>query len=295
MPERDQKPKTPHPGAPARVSSPVLAIRVLLLLLAAVAAASAFWIGGFRDRAPADSGARYACPMHPEVASAVPAQCPICGMDLERLASVASLATSGRAAGSLGIDSSTYLNYDVMRRRGTGPDAPAPAWVGSDGVVYAILYNDELDGLSPEARGTFYQAGTATAGVAVRATPGAPERWDRSTSRLRFQLDESSALSSGKAPSPGDVGRVRLIDKGRELPVIADSAILESADGPYVMVLSPDRRTLSKRPVQIGKVFAGLAFVLSGLGSRDLVLTRSSFFVDAERRLRARAEIEVRQ
>jgi hypothetical protein len=122
----------------------------------------------------------------------------------------------------------------------------------------------------------------------VRVGPGGASEHDRSTSEIRFRADADGALSPATA-----LGRIRIIDKGRELPVIPYSAVIEGADGPYVLVASADRKTLVKRTVQIGKIFGGLAFVLSGLGSREAVLTRGAFFVDAERRLRRQTAIEV--
>jgi hypothetical protein len=50
---------------------------------------------------------------------------------------------------------------------------------------------------------------------------------------------------------------------------------------------------LTKRPVQIGRVFGGVAAVLSGLRSSERVLIRSAFFLDAERRLRQKTALEV--
>jgi hypothetical protein len=203
-------------------------------------------------------------------------------MDLERLRS-----TEGDSAA---IDPSTYLHYDVARLRGTGPDAPAPAWVDDDGTVTAVLYDDEIEGLPSEARAWFYVAGSASAAAVVRAIPGAIARHDRSSAEVHFRPEVGSAL-----PTSARVGRVRLIDRGREVPVISDSAVLEGSDGPYVLVEGPDRRTLVRRSVRVGKTFGGLTFVLAGLGARELVLTRSAFFVDAERRQRQKPTIEVRQ
>jgi hypothetical protein len=64
-------------------------------------------------------------------------------------------------------------------------------------------------------------------------------------------------------------------------------AVLQSSEGPYVLVFNPARGSASKRAVAIGKVFSGMAAVLSGLSSRELVVSMNAFFWDAERKLSA--------
>jgi hypothetical protein len=268
----------------ARPRTLVFAFRILLLLLAAGAVAIALFLSRIHDRAAGDSGARYVCPMHPEVTSTVPGECPVCHMQLE-------VNANDPGAGPTTIAPSTYLNYEIMRRRGTGPDAPAPAWVQEDGAVSAILYRDEIDGLTLQSGGLFFPAGAPREGIEIQALSESAEPWDRSTSRVRFHFDARRRA----VPGAGEVGWVRLKAKARDMPVIPYSAILEAADGPYVLVASSDGRTLTKRSVEIGKVFGGLTFVLSGLRSQERVLVRSAFFVDAERRLHRDTAIEVAQ
>ena len=117
-----------------------------------------------------------------------------------------------------------------------------------------------------------------------------PSPWDRSTSRVRFRV-----VPHPKAPPPppGEVGWVRLAPSKLQLQVVPYSAVLEAADGPYVLVASADGRTLTKRSVEIGRVLGGVAVVLSGLRNQERILVRSAFFVDAERRLHREAAIEL--
>ena len=271
---------TPHSaqsGEPASHRPLVVVFRLALLLLATVALAAALLLGSRDSQRP--SRAHYLCPMHAEVTSSVAGICPICGMDLELMsASVASSATKA----------STYQTYDTARRRAYGPDTPAPAWVDDDGTVIAILYIDELASRAPEERAVFAPSSVAGSAIAVRRSTEAPEPWDRSTRRARF-LPDSSAL----APRPGDVGWLRRATRSAEPPVIPYSAVLEDGDGSYVLAVSNDGRMLTKRPVEIGRVFGGVAAVLSGLRHSERVLMTSAFFLDAERRLRREATIEV--
>jgi hypothetical protein len=259
----------------------VKALRVLLLVLAACAVCAAVILGRGRERG-GNPGVRYVCPMHAQVTSPKPGTCPICQMDLERVEP----SGAGPLAGA--VKPSSYQTYDIARRRAYGPDMPAPAWVEDDGAVAAILYTDELVARAPDERAVFSSSATPGSVVAVTATTEAPQPWDRSTRRVRFHADGASP-----ALRPRDVGWLRRAQRSPEPPVIPVAAILEGAGGPYVLVVSADGQMLTRRAVEIGRVFGGVAAVLSGLGPSERVLTGSAFFVDAERRLRQETTIEV--
>jgi multidrug efflux pump subunit AcrA (membrane-fusion protein) len=275
--------ETCKPPAPDGRGSLVVAFRILLLVLAAAAASAAVLIGRSHDRHGA-LHIKYVCPMHADVTSPVPGVCPICRMDLEPLD------TSGQGAGvpAVTVKASTYETYDTARRRAYGPDMPAPAWIGDDGDVTAILYADELVAWAPEERASFSLASAPGASVEVRATAEAPEPWDRSTRLVHYRPDPATSLLQ-----PRDLGWLRRVVRSPEPPVIPCSAVLEETDGPYVLVLSNDGQMLTKRPVEIGRVFGGVAEVPSGLRSAERVLIGSAFFVDAERRLRQATTIGV--
>ena len=86
-------------------------------------------------------------------------------------------------------------------------------------------------------------------------------------------------------PSPErDLSRL-----GASRLVVRAGAVLESPEGPYVLVVSEDRRTVTKRPVEVGNVIYGYAAVVSGLRENENVAATHTAFLDAERRLRGGA------
>jgi hypothetical protein len=217
--------------------------------------------------------------MHPEIVAPGPGLCPICRMELEAV---------GASARSSAVSRSTFQAYDYVRRRGLGQDLYAPAWVDDDGSVIATLYGDELAALTQDARWVFSPSPSPSMRIEVHPTSDLPNVWDRSTSRVRFRVD-----AAAPAPQPGEVGWLRVGVQRLEVLVVPDAAVLESGDGPYVLVASADGRSLTRRAVEIGRVLGGLAVVLSGLRIQERVLVRGAFFVDAERRLRREASIEL--
>src|SRR5882672_3297587 len=98
--------------------------RVLLLLLAAGAVIAGFVLSHREERAAGESGGAFVCPMHPEVTSPAPGECPICRMDLEP----ASDHDEGAARRSAGGPGGT-ASYEILRRRLFQQDVRAPAWV----------------------------------------------------------------------------------------------------------------------------------------------------------------------
>lgn len=269
--------------------SVVLAGRLLLVLLAAGAVVLAILLGRGQDRAAASSRElagssqeRYVCPMHPEVASPAPGECPICHMALERV----SQPRDGSASLSL-PELENLPNYQLVasvRRRVFAQEVRAPAWVEAGGLVAAVLYRNELEGLSPRQRALFFRAAAPTDGIDVRLAADPPAEWDPSTSRVRFRRDPG-----GPAPGPGEVGWVTLPARPRELLVVPSPAVLYSSEGPYVLTVLADGHTFTRRPVQLGRTSRGFAVVLGGLRDQEQVVVGNAFFLEAERRLRSEA------
>ena len=106
------------------------------------------------------------------------------------------------------------------------------------------------------------------------------------TSDIDFQLE-----SGAPAVASGTVGWLELPDRPREALTIPSAAVLQSAEGPYVLVLQPDRASaFTRRPIQLGRTSSGESVVQAGLLPGERVVVRSAFFLDAEGRLGPGAE-----
>jgi hypothetical protein len=226
--------------------------------------------------------------MHPEVVSAAPGDCPVCGMALERVREA-----KQEAAAARGRDAA----IETVRRRLLGGQLRAPAWVSADGVVTALLHRDDLVGMSPGDPAVFFAGTAPITGIDVRLLADAPAAVDASTCKARFQVDGAAR----RAPLDGGatvVGLLQIAAHPRELLTVPASAVLYSAEGPYVLVAGEPGETVSRRSVVIGRILdssyaagvtgdsVGAIVVLSGLSEGERVVTGNAFFLDAERRLR---------
>jgi hypothetical protein len=215
---------------------------------------------------------RFVCPMHREVTATRPGQCPICRMALEVAAAPAIMAPVTTP------DGNPY--FDSLRKRLFSVGLLAPAWVTSERRLVALLHADQLAMLAVHEPGRFAPSAAPEATVAVHVGDAPPARWDDGTQRIELEPDP------GTAPlKVGEVGWLQIDPRAQPLPVILASAILQSPEGPYVLVAVPERQELAKRPVQLARFLGRFAVVLAGLEPDERVLVRDAFFYDAERRL----------
>jgi hypothetical protein len=276
-------------------SSPViLAGRVVLLGIAAGAVVLGFVVSRTADDRPAVVAVLYVCPMHQKITSSAPGDCPICRMALEPATAhsdgdqPAHIAAAGSAPAALTLPESAKLRrfeaFAPVSRFETSLEMRAPAWAESGAIGVALLHRDEAELLKPDEEALFYPSTRpkdgSPPGIKVHATNEPPVGWDRATVLVRFHVDSGARLS------PDQTGSIKFATRIRKGLVVRASAVLESPEGPYVLVVAADRRTLTKRPIVIGTVLYGYAALVSGLRENESVAVTRTFFLDAERRLR---------
>lgn len=269
----------------------VVVLRIVLVALAAGAAVAGFWV----SRGGAVSQARrYVCPMHSEVTSSHPGDCPICGMALEEVDATnhAAMPDDPAASGQDDIaltalraseEATRLLRFSVAQiRRNVNPgEVYAPAIAESDGTITAKLYRDELATLAPDERAEFVPTAAPDARVKVQRAADEPAI-HATLADVKFHPEPGAA-----APPAGQVGWVKLAYKTRDMLVVRSSAIIWGADGPYVLVFSAQKGTLAKRKIEVGKDFMGMTAVISGVRDKEYAVMANTFSFDAERRLQA--------
>jgi len=275
-----------------RATGPALVFvgRVLLLLVALGALGTALGLARVFERSTlAAAPASYACPMHPEVKSPVPGTCPICRMALERVKepsfepTLAPPMGTASASAPLSVQAENLLRYGIAfaRRHVFPQEIYAPAWLDQSGVATAILYKDELAELAPSEQAEFFAASAPNRTVPVEWMLEPEQASDDSTSQARFRV---MARGNELRPRTAQVGWLKLPHKKREALVVPASALLQSPEGPYLLVFLPEQHAVTKRKVAVGKTLDGFTAVVSGLGDRELVVGMGAFFIDAERR-----------
>jgi hypothetical protein len=272
----------------------LLAGRVLLLVLAG----AALVLSASRPR---DRGDRYACPMHPAVRGTWPGDCPICGMKLQTMGPH----PAGPGVATPGTGTATALMLVLSSEQPELPRHDTPAairrrstirvrgisWLEGPCTGVARLYREEAAVLRRGDVGTFWPADGSGMSSDVRLTAVAPssasagavsDAVSDAVSEVRFERScPAGARRSGPAPL---LGTLDLGDRTIDVLVIPAEAILESAQGPFVLVASPEGRAFTRRSLRLGRVVAGQAIVQAGLQEHEHVVAMGAFFVEAERR-----------
>jgi hypothetical protein len=282
-------------------STPLVAVlRIALVALAAGAVVAAVLVS--RD-GTAPAARRYVCPMHSEVTSAHPGDCPICGMALEEVDAAHHVAmpddpaTTGAQDIALTAlraseEARRLLRFSVapVRRNVLPGEVFAPAIAEADGTITARLYRDELATLAAGERAEFIPANAPDApGATIRVVREAQDPAVHATiADVKFH-PEPHAAGSGAPPAPpaGQVGWIKLAYRTRDMRVVRSSAVIHGPDGPYVLVFSAQKGNLTRRKVEFGKEWEGMTAIVGGLRDKEFVVMGDTFSFDAERRLQA--------
>ena len=274
----------------SRSTPAIVATRLLLVAIAAgalVVAVVARRVNNTPAAAAASAQPSFVCPMHPEVKSSSPGDCPICRMALEPIANVAQVETATEpAALQLATVSRELRAFDAVsrvKRFDTSQEMRFAAWAESRDAGIALVYKDQAKLLVAGEEGQFASLNGPGATSAVRVGSEPPEPWDGSTVRVRFRAAPGVVLAANVT------GSVKFATRLRHDLVIREGAVLRSPEGPYVLVATNDRHTLTKRRIEVGSIMYGYASVISGLKEDEWVVALHAFALDTARRLGWRA------
>jgi hypothetical protein len=160
----------------------------------------------------------------------------------------------------------------------------AAAWCDDPERLFAVVYEDEVAGLTTGDQGLFFRFKHPKSPIPVTLSGLEPRNWDHVTFSLVFLVDESTGddeIEQGRL-EVGEMGWVEMPNRVRKLLSIHEDALVMSGRERYVLLARPDGNFLRRR-VHVGTFDNGYATLLEGLSRRDSVVVGGAFFPDVGR------------
>jgi multidrug efflux pump subunit AcrA (membrane-fusion protein) len=266
-----------------RVKAALAAAAILLASGLAVAVRGC----GHGPGSVAEAGVKYQCPMHPQIVQDHPGSCPICHMDLVRVA--AGTPEKNRAAerAPFGLSERRQqligVKWQKVEERALTRHIRLPGRVTGPGTVSAELL--EID------------AGTVREGMKARITGPQDQAVDAEVSGVDPAFDSLTRSYTVALQATGGAGWLKAgvycevsvkIEYGKRLAVPAEAVLY---GGEHRVVFVTDGKGWFKPvEVRLGKNGEDWIEVLSGVKEGDRVVTSANFLVDSESRFKAALE-----
>lgn len=233
----------PHGPAPSRRALKTMAIvRWVLLALVTVLAGYTVWSfwGPAQDGHAAHVEARYYCPMHPQIRSPDPGECPICHMNLEPIpeerrtpSAAASSAGALPAAPSPSNVTAVTVSEEKQRAVGLATSVAESATLGDRLRVPGVVSAPETGLAQARVRAPGFVERVAVRQTGVRVSRGQPLAFIYSPEIYRAQEEYlaaarwSGAASGGSTAQPGAAEITTAARRALELLGLSESDVEE--------------------------------------------------------------------
>ena len=233
----------------------------------------------------------YTCPMHPEVKSDEPGSCPICHMPLVQIKNqlvdenAKSSNISGRASVALkdGENKLLGLGFHTLTKASMETRVLSSGRALSRSQVYLQVPESDVSAVKVGARVVLESPSLGTQ-KELAIVKSIDSQLEPSTRTLRVLVTVKTLGEPHLLPESTVMARIEVI-KGEGLWV-PETALIRSADRSYVFILEDKRLTPTE--VSLGpRVGQGFELV-SGLDEGDKILSKGTFLIDSESRLRGR-------
>lgn len=268
------------------------------LFLSIIAVLSLIWIGGCTKQTAEstpivsaqkdheDPEGYYTCPMHPQVHEHKPGKCPICGMELAKVAGKPPQSKKDSATGNEIQATDRQLNLagigkHTVTRKDLIFSIPVSGRLVSSREVALQMYESDLQSIAVgfEFTGKSAASGDETLSGQIRSVDSIVDPSSH-TVRVLVNLDKGP---NRVVIDSGFYGEIKVIKKSQI--AVPEDAVLHAGKRDLVYIITKENK-LKPSVVILGQKAGREYQIISGLNEGDVISTGPNFLIDSEAKIR---------
>lgn len=227
----------------------------------------------------------WTCPMHPQIHSEVPGECPICHMKLVQVKAAQAQEAKTQSRATIQVSSNQIELLGVQKQQVEKMDLvasiPISGRIISSSMVAFQVYESDLKnikaGLSFKGESSFYPESP------ISGTISSVDSIVDPTSRTVRVVGVIRKGPRGLISETTFRGNIELNLRGRI--GISESSVLHTGDGDLVYLFKEGNK-LEAKSVKLGIKTNGFYEVLEGLSPGDFISSGPNFLIDSEAKIR---------